>query len=43
MVGNNQPMPAPDGGTGWIYQPQTQEVIPNLTGKDDSGAAYSSY
>jgi type II secretory pathway pseudopilin PulG len=43
MVGNNQSMPAPDGSTGWIYQPQTQEVIPNLTGKDDSGAAYSSY
>ena len=43
MVGNNQPMPAPDGSTGWIYKPQTQEVIPNLTGKDDSGAAYSSY
>ena len=43
MVGNNQPMPAPDGRTGWIYKPQTQEVIPNLTGRDDSGAAYSSY
>ena len=43
MVGNNQPAPAPDGNTGWIYKPQTQELIPNLTGRDDSGAAYSSY
>jgi general secretion pathway protein G len=43
MVGNNQPMPAPNGSTGWIYKPQTQEVIPNLTGRDDSGTAYSSY
>jgi type II secretory pathway pseudopilin PulG len=43
MIGNNQPMPAPDGRTGWIYKPQTQELIANLTGKDDSGAAYSNY
>jgi len=43
MIGNNQPMPAPNGSTGWIYKPQTQELIPNLTGRDDSGAAYSSY
>jgi len=43
MVGNNQPIPAPDGSTGWIYKAQTQEMIPNLAGKDDSGAAYSSY
>jgi type II secretory pathway pseudopilin PulG len=43
MVGNNQPMPAPDGRTGWIYKPQTQELIANLRGSDDSGAAYSSY
>ena len=43
MIGNNQPMPAPDGRTGWIYKPQTQELIANLTGKDDSGAAYCDY
>jgi len=43
MVGNNQPIPAPDGTTGWIYKPQTQELIPNLTGNDASGTPYSNY
>lgn len=43
MVGNNQAMPKPDGKTGWIYIPQTQEIIANLTGKDASGTPYSSY
>jgi prepilin-type N-terminal cleavage/methylation domain-containing protein len=43
MVPNNQPMPAPDGTTGWVYQPQTQQIMVNLTGNDSSGIAYSSY
>ena len=43
MVGNNQPLPAPDGKTGWIYKPQTQEIIANVTGKDASGTTYSNY
>ncbi|HEX4052807.1 MAG TPA: prepilin-type N-terminal cleavage/methylation domain-containing protein [Tepidisphaeraceae bacterium] len=43
LVGNNQPMPAPDGATGWIYKPQTQEVMANVKGKDDSGTPYSAY
>jgi general secretion pathway protein G len=43
LVGNNQPMPKPDGLTGWIYKPQTQEIIPNIVGKDDSGSAYAAY
>jgi type II secretory pathway pseudopilin PulG len=43
MVGNNQPLPAPDGSTGWIYKPQTQEIIANLKGNDDSGTPFSSY
>jgi general secretion pathway protein G len=43
MVGNNQPLPAADGSTGWIYKPQTQEVIANVKGSDDSGIPYSSY
>jgi type II secretory pathway pseudopilin PulG len=43
VIGNNQPMPLPDGSTGWIYQPQTQTVIANVVGKDDSGTYYSTY
>jgi type II secretory pathway pseudopilin PulG len=43
MVGNNQSIPAPDGRTGWIYKPQTQELTPNLTGNDASGTPYSNY
>jgi general secretion pathway protein G len=43
MIGNNQPIPTPDGKTGWIFKPQTQEVVPNVTGKDGSGTPYSHY
>jgi general secretion pathway protein G len=43
MVGNNEPMPTPDGRTGWIYKAQTQELIANVKGKDDSGIPYRNY
>jgi prepilin-type N-terminal cleavage/methylation domain-containing protein len=43
VVPNNASMPAPDGTTGWIYQPQTQTIMVNLTGKDSSGVPFSSY
>jgi general secretion pathway protein G len=43
IIGNNQPIPTPDGKTGWIYKAQTQEIIPNVTGKDGSGTPYSNY
>jgi type II secretory pathway pseudopilin PulG len=43
VVGNNQGIPVPDGSTGWIYKPQTQEVIANVAGRDDSGASYATY
>ena len=43
MVANNQSMPAPDSTTGWIYQPQTQQIMVNLTGNDSSGTPYYSY
>jgi hypothetical protein len=43
MVANNGSMPAPDGTTGWIYQPQTQTIMVNLTGNDSSGVPFSSY
>jgi general secretion pathway protein G len=43
LVGNNQSMPPVDGTTGWIYQPQTQQIIANVMGNDSSGAPYASY
>jgi type II secretory pathway pseudopilin PulG len=43
VIGNNQGIPVADGSTGWIYKPQTQEVIANVVGKDDSGASYATY
>jgi general secretion pathway protein G len=43
LIGNNQPLPTPDGKTGWIFKPQTQEIIPNVTGRDGSGTPYSAY
>ena len=43
VVPNNTPFPAPDGRTGWIYQPQTQQLEPNSPGADSSGANYENY
>jgi general secretion pathway protein G len=43
MVGNNQPMPKPNGSTGWIYKPQTQELIANVASDNGSGSDYSKY
>jgi len=43
VVPNGAAMPAPDGSTGFIYKPQTLEIIPNLTGTDSAGVAYASY
>jgi len=33
----------PDETTGWIYNPQTLEIIANLTGNDTTGLAFSAY
>jgi type II secretory pathway pseudopilin PulG len=43
IVPNDQPIPAPGGPAGWIYKAQTQEMIANLPGKDDSGIPYINY
>jgi general secretion pathway protein G len=43
MVSNNQALPPPDGSTGWVYKPQTQEIFANVTGEDSSGQPFSSY
>jgi hypothetical protein len=51
VIGDGQPMPSADSlpimnGTvpyGWIYKPQTQQIMPNLGGSDNSGVAYANY
>ena len=43
LVGNGQGLPAADGSTGFLYQPQTETILPNLTGNDSSGTAFSNY
>jgi general secretion pathway protein G len=35
--------PTPDGSTGWIYQPLTGNVWPNLSTSDNSGKRYFDY
>jgi prepilin-type N-terminal cleavage/methylation domain-containing protein len=34
---------APDGTTGWLYQPSTGQLLPNVMGSDSSGNDYTSY
>lgn len=44
IIADGASMPAtPDGTTGFIYKPQTQEIVPNVAGTDTSGTAYFSY
>ena len=43
VVGNGEALPAPDGSTGWIYQPETQKIIANTVGSGVDGKAYSEY
>ena len=37
------PAGLPDNSTGWIYKPQTLELIPNSTGNDSEGNPYVEY
>jgi prepilin-type N-terminal cleavage/methylation domain-containing protein len=43
VVANGAAMPAPTGTYGWIYKPQTEELIPDLVGSDHSGKSYTTY
>jgi len=43
VVANGAAIPAANGTTGWIYKPQTQEFIANLTGNDATGTPYTKY
>jgi len=33
----------PDGTTGWLYQPATGTIIPNLVGVDSGGKVFATY
>lgn len=33
----------PDGTTGWLYSPSTGQILPNLTGTDSEGKAFTQY
>jgi prepilin-type N-terminal cleavage/methylation domain-containing protein len=43
VLGTGTAIPAPDNTTGWYYKPDTQEILPNSTGSDTAGTAFSSY
>ena len=46
VVPNGSAMPPgglPDDSTGWIYKPQTLEIVPNSPGADRDGTAYVDY
>lgn len=43
IVADNAAIPSADGTTGWIYKPQTQEILPNLAGNDQDGVSYAVY
>jgi len=43
LVANGAAMPAADNTTGWIYKPETAELVPNTTGVDEQGVAFTSY
>ncbi|MGE5611627.1 MAG: type II secretion system protein [Bacillota bacterium] len=45
VVPNDQPLlkGKPDGSTGWIYKPQTLEIVPNFPGVDADGMRYIDY
>ena len=43
VVDNATTMPDPDGSSGWIYKPLTQEFIANLTGSDSNGTPFKDY
>jgi general secretion pathway protein G len=45
VIGNGQAMPTTYQGAdyGWIYKPQTQEIVANCADKDNNGVAYIKY
>jgi general secretion pathway protein G len=44
VMPNGSPLRAPaNDAYGWIYRPETQEIIANLTGSDGGGLPYAKY
>jgi len=44
VIPNGSPMPAEaDNSTGWIYKPETLEIVPNSPGTDANGTRYIDY
>lgn len=43
LVANGAALPAADNTTGWIYKPETAELVPNSTGVDAQGVAFTVY
>ncbi|MGF1635163.1 MAG: type II secretion system protein [Phycisphaerae bacterium] len=43
IIADGAAFPAPDGTTGWIYQPQTGKIAANLTGADSDGKSFTDY
>ena len=43
ITGSSKVIKKLDGKGGWVYNPQTGEVLLNLKGKDPNGKAYASY
>jgi hypothetical protein len=43
VVTGSSSLPAADNTTGWIYQSDTMTLVPNSTGLDEAGVAYTSY
>lgn len=42
VVSGTGPM-IPDGTTGWLYQPLSGAILPNITGSDSTNNAYTTY
>ena len=40
---NSPPVVAEGGGEGWVYNPNTGELLPNTVATDESGTAYTTY
>jgi general secretion pathway protein G len=43
VLGTGSAIPAADNTTGWFYKADTQEFLPNTTGNDTTGTAFTSY
>ena len=43
IVNGGGAIPSADNTTGWIYKPDTLEIMPNSTGTDANGVAFASY